>query len=86
MLFDRGAYVAACTYLRRGVAANPYMAEGLTARTVLTEHLYWHDSNQHGSECAIDCLESAACHWTGEEADFLDWVINATLVLEERAT
>jgi hypothetical protein len=31
--------VAACTYLRRGIAANPYMAEGLTGRTVLTEHL-----------------------------------------------
>jgi len=24
-----GDYVAACTYLRRGIAANPYIAEGL---------------------------------------------------------
>jgi hypothetical protein len=39
--------VAACTYLRRGIAANPYIAEGLTGRTALTEHLYWHASNVH---------------------------------------
>ncbi len=43
-------YVAACTYLRRGIAANPYMAEGLTGRTVLTEHLYCNASNVHGPE------------------------------------
>ena len=30
--FRLGDYVAACTYLRRGIAANPYMAEGLTGR------------------------------------------------------
>ena len=40
--FRQGDYVAACTYLRRGIAANPYIAEGLTGRTVLSEHLYWH--------------------------------------------
>jgi tetratricopeptide (TPR) repeat protein len=38
--FREGGYVAACTYLRRGIAANPYIAEGLTGRTVLSEHLY----------------------------------------------
>ncbi len=38
--FREGDYAAACTYLRRGLAANPYMAEGLTGRTVLSEHLY----------------------------------------------
>ena len=70
--FREGDYVAACTCLRRGIAANPYMAEGLTGRTVLTEHLYWHASNVHGPEWAIDCLESAACDWTAEEIDFVD--------------
>jgi hypothetical protein len=77
--------VAACTYLRRGIAANPYIAEGLTGRTVLTEHLYWHASNVHGPEWAIDYLESAACDWTAEEIDFVDWVFNAAPVLKERA-
>ena len=33
--FREGDYVVACTYLRRGIAANPYIAEGLSARTVL---------------------------------------------------
>ncbi len=57
--FRQGDYVAACTCLRRGIYANPNMAEGLTGRTVLTEHLYWHASNVHGPEWAIDYLESA---------------------------
>ncbi len=84
--FREGDYVAACTYLRRGIAANPYIAEGLTGRTVLTKHLYWHASNVHGPEWTIDYLESAACNWTAEEIDFVDWVFNAAPVLKERAT
>jgi tetratricopeptide (TPR) repeat protein len=83
--FRQGDFVAACTYLRRGIAANPYMAEGLTGRTVLSEHLYWHASNVNAPEWAIDYLESAACDWTTEEIDFVDWVFNAAPVLKERA-
>jgi tetratricopeptide (TPR) repeat protein len=83
--FREEDYVAACTYLRRGITANPYIAEGLTGRTVLTEHLVWHASNVHGPEWAIDYLESAACDWTAEEIDFVDWVFNAAPVLRERA-
>jgi tetratricopeptide (TPR) repeat protein len=83
--FREGDFVAACTYLRRGIAANPYIAEGLTGRTLMAEHLYWHASNVHGPEWAIDYLESAACDWTTEEIDFVDWVFNASRVLKERA-
>ena len=83
--FREGDYVTACTYLRRGIAANPYIAEGLTGRTVLSEHLYWHASNVHGPEWAVDYLDSAACAWTPEEIDFVDWVFNASPVLKERA-
>jgi hypothetical protein len=83
--FRQGDYVAACTYLREGIAATPYIAEGLTGRTVLTEHLYWHASNVHGPEWAVDYLESAACDWTAEEINFVDWVFNAAPVLKERA-
>jgi hypothetical protein len=82
--FRNGDYVAACTYLRRGIAANPHIAEGLTGRTVLTEHLYWHASNVQAPEWAIDYLESAACNWTAEEIDFVDWVFNSATVLKER--
>lgn len=83
--FREGDYVAACTYLRRGIAANPYIAEGLTGRTVLSEHLHWHASNLHGPEWAVDYLDSAAFDWTPEEIDFVDWVFNASPVLKERA-
>jgi tetratricopeptide (TPR) repeat protein len=83
--FREGDYVAACTYLRRGIAANPYIAEGLTGRTLIAEHLYWHASNVHGPEWAIDYLESAASDWTAEEVDFVDWVFNSSPVLRERA-
>jgi len=38
-----------------------------------------------GPEWAIDYLESAACDWTAEEIDFVDWVFNAASVLKERA-
>jgi tetratricopeptide (TPR) repeat protein len=83
--FREGDYVAACTCLRRGIAANPYIAEGLAGRTLIAEHLYWHASNVHGPEWAVDYLESAACDWTAEEIDFVDWVFNASPVLRERA-
>jgi tetratricopeptide (TPR) repeat protein len=83
--FREGDYVAACTYLRRGIAANPYIAEGLTGRTVLSAHLYWHASNVHGPEWAVDYLGSAASDLTPQEIDFVDWVLNASPVLKERA-
>jgi len=83
--FREADYVAACTYLRRGIAANPYIAEGLTGRTLIAEHFYWQASNVHGPEWAIDYLESAAGNWSVEEIDFVDWVFNASAVLKERA-
>jgi hypothetical protein len=52
---------------------------------VLTEHLYWHASNVHGPEWAVDYLDSAACDWAPEEIDFVDWVFNGSPVLKERA-
>ena len=52
---------------------------------MLSEHLYWHASNVHGPECAVDYLDSAACDWTLKEIDFVDWVFNASPVLKERA-
>jgi hypothetical protein len=88
--FRQGDYVVACTYLRRGIATNVYIAEGLTGRTVLTEHSALSPQHSalesvHGPEWAVDYLESAACNWTAEEIDFVDWVFNAAPVLKERA-
>lgn len=78
-------YVSACTYIRRGIAANPYIAEGLTGRTVLTEHLYWHASYRFGAVWAAEYLSAPSCNWTPEEIDFVDWVFNSAAVLKERA-
>lgn len=88
--FREGNYVAACTYLRKGIAANVYIAEGLTGRTVLTEHSVLSTQHSalnpvHGPEWAVDYLDSAAGDWTPEEIDFVDWVFNASPVLKERA-
>ncbi len=83
--FREGDYVSACTYIRRGIAANLYIAEGLTGRTVLTEHLYWHGSNRDGAEWAADYLNAPICDWAPEESDFVDWVFNSAAILKERA-
>ena len=45
--FRDGDFVSACTYMRRGIAANPYIAEGLTGRTLIREHLYCKRSSNH---------------------------------------
>ena len=52
---------------------------------MLSEHLYWHASNVHGPEWAVDYLDSASCDWAPEEIDFIDWVFNGSPVLKERA-
>ena len=83
--FREGDFVRACTYVRRGIAANPYIAEGLTGRTKISEHLYWHASNRNGPEWATDYLSAPVCDWTAQEIDFVDWVFNSSAVLRERA-
>jgi len=84
--FREGDFVSACTYVRRGIAANPYIAEGLTGRTKINEHLYWHTSNRNGPDWATDYLSAPVCDWTAQELDFVDWVFNSNAVLRERAS
>lgn len=84
--FREGDFVSACTYVRRGIAANPYIAEGLTGRTKINEHLYWHASNRNGPDWATDYLSTPVCNWTQQEIDFIDWVFNSSAVLRERAS
>lgn len=83
--FRRADFVAACTYLRKGIAGNPYVAEALTGRVLLSDHLYWHSSNEGACESAVDYLESPVNVWNQEEIDFVDWVFNSSDVLYERA-
>jgi tetratricopeptide (TPR) repeat protein len=84
--FREGDFVSACTYMRRGIAANPYIAEGLTGRTKINEHLYWHASNRNGPDWATDYLSAPVCDWSAQEIDFVDWVFNSSEVLRERAS
>ena len=84
--FRDGDFVSACTYVRRGIAANPYIAEGITGRTRIKEHLYWHASNRNGPDWAIDYLSAPICDWSAQEIDFVDWVFNSAAVLRERAS
>ena len=84
--FRDGDFVTACTYVRTGIAANPYIAEGLTGRTKINEHLYWHASNRNGPEWAADYLSAPVCEWSAQEIDFVDWVFNSSAVLRERAS
>ena len=83
--FRGGDFVNACTYMRRGIAANPYIAEGLTGRTKMNQHLYWHGSSRNGPDWATDYLSAPLCDWTPQEIDFIDWVFNSSAVLRERA-
>ena len=75
-----------CTYVRRGIATNPYIAEGLTGRTKINEHLYWHASSRNGTDWATDCLRAPVCDWTAQEIDFVDWAFNSSAVLRKRAS
>ena len=84
--FREGDFMNACTYVRRGIAANPYIAEGLTGRTKIKEHLYLHASNRNGPDWAADYLRAPVCDWTAQEIDFVDWVFNSSAVLRERAS
>lgn len=85
--FRQHDFVKACTYLRRGIAGNPYVAEGLTGRSSLANHLYWHASNLNDIDFAIDFLNAPIPKWQDSdlERDFVDWVFNSSHVLQERA-
>lgn len=85
--FRQNDFVTACTYARRGIAGNPYVAEALTGRLLLSDHLYWHGSNLYGTDFALDYVNApfAGNKWENEETDFIDWVFNCAAVLQERA-
>ncbi len=83
--YRQGRFIQACTYLRRGIAGNPYVAEALTGRTIIYDHLYRHVSNLYGTDFALDYINSPIMPWRDDETDFVDWVFNCSLVLKERA-
>lgn len=83
--FRDNDFVSACTYLRRGIAHNPYVAEGILGRTVFFDHLYWHSTTFGTTEAAVEYLQSWPRLWSDEEVNFVDWVFNHSSVLRERS-
>ena len=85
--FMEGRIVPALTWLRRGIAENPYIAEGLTGRFKPSPHAMWHGSNFREPEVVENYLEDALALWrqTPLALAFLDWVFNCSLGLRERA-
>lgn len=77
-------YITALTHLRRGVLANPYIAEVITGRRVLFDHLQRHGSNRADHSLAESFLEDEFDGWEQEEIDFVDWGFNCASVMRER--
>jgi len=78
-------YVQACTYLRRGIAANAYIAEAITGRQHLTPHAYRYFNGVQGPSWAQSYIGTPQGTWGLQETQFMDWVFNCALVLRERA-
>lgn len=85
--FSEGRLVQALTWLRRGIAENPYIAEALNGRIEPLSHARWHGSNYKGPDVVENYLEQAQGLWrqTPFALAFLDWAFNNARGLRERA-
>lgn len=85
--FSEDRIVQALTWLRRGVAENPYIAEALNGRIKPASHVRWHGSNYKGPDVVEDYMEEAESLWqrTSLALAFLDWAFNCSWGLRERA-
>jgi tetratricopeptide (TPR) repeat protein len=83
----KGDWVAAATALRRGFAANPYIAEHLSGNPYPLPLAVWHDSNLAEPETAIAYADEYASYWHNQRDSFafLRWLFNHSKVLAERA-
>jgi tetratricopeptide (TPR) repeat protein len=82
-----GDWVAAATALRRGFAANPYIAEILAGNPSPAPLAIWHGSNLEEPEIALDYMQMYGVLWHRESDtfDFVRWLFNHPKVLAERA-
>jgi len=80
-------WVAAATALRRGFAANPYIAEMLCGNYGVQPLVIWHASNFNGPDIARDYLSNYADRWRRklEPIAFVRWLYNHSRILAERA-
>ena len=88
LAFLRKNYAKAITYFRRGILANPYLAEIITGRKDIISRKFWHSSSLMFPDLAIDFMANIGEQlWQKNEKAkiFLDWVLNCSLVLNERS-
>ena len=83
----REEWVAAATSLRRGFAANPYVAEMLCGSVLPLEQAIWHQSNFSQPELAQDYLQDYGSLWFDIDSalNFVHWLFNHPKVMMERA-
>jgi tetratricopeptide (TPR) repeat protein len=83
----RNDWVAAATALRRGFAANHYIAEILTGNRDPAPLAIWHGTNLAEPETAHDYIEMYGMLWHRQPHSlaFTRWLFNHPKVLAERA-
>lgn len=84
---QRKEWVAAATALRRGFAANAYIAEILGGCNHPAPLAIWHGSDMDSPDCAAEYLDTYGVLWTTHPEGLLltRWLFNHPAVLAERA-
>ena len=80
-------WVLAATALRRGFAANPYIAELLGGNASPAPLAIWHGTNFSEPQVACDYIQMYGVHWHNQPDSFAftRWLFNHSKVLAERA-
>lgn len=83
----RGEWVAAGTALRRGFAANPYIAELLGGNSNPAPLAIWHGTSFAEPETACEYIQMYGMFWHHQPDSFAftRWLFNHPMVLAERA-
>lgn len=83
----RDDWIAAATALRRGFAANPYIAEILGGNPNPAPLAIWHGSTLADPETATAYIQMYGMYWHNQPASFAftRWLFNHPKVLAERA-
>lgn len=83
----RNEWVSAATALRRGFAANPYIAELLGGNASPAPLAVWHGSSMAEPATACEYIQTYGMHWHNQPDSFVftRWLFNHSKVLVERA-
>jgi tetratricopeptide (TPR) repeat protein len=82
-----GEWVAAATAMRRGFAANPYIAEIMGGSLEPAALPIWHSGNLDEPDAAHDYIRSYGAFWRNprDAMAFTRWLFNQPKVMVERA-